>query len=314
MERSPRPCCDLMTMPNSLRSCQRITHAGKVAPHGDRARPPRRDRVEQGRAPHRHDGPSADRERPPARPSCCAARSRSGASRACCRARSSGRSRPVGLAGLGDSAETTEDLLRVGLRRVRGDHHRRRSASRGRTGTSGATAARAASRRPTSARRVDRVIASLGEGDVALFAHGHVLRVLAARWIGLGPEAGRPARARHRARSRCSATSARRAVVKRWNSPVPGAGPAAPRQRHRAGRTGPTMPASLRPLRKHTIARATPSSWIGMATQAWSSLHPASTSTASHTSIQNSRPSSAITSSEVVTTTASIDWRPFVRQ
>jgi probable phosphoglycerate mutase len=29
------------------------------------------------------------------------------------------------------------------------------------------------------------------EGDVALFAHGHVLRVLVARWLGLGPDAGR---------------------------------------------------------------------------------------------------------------------------
>jgi broad specificity phosphatase PhoE len=37
------------------------------------------------------------------------------------------------------------------------------------------------------AARADRVIARAraAEGDVALFAHGHVLRVLAARWIGL---------------------------------------------------------------------------------------------------------------------------------
>jgi probable phosphoglycerate mutase len=41
-------------------------------------------------------------------------------------------------------------------------------------------------------RRVDRVIerARAAGGDVALFAHGHVLRVLAARWIGLPPEGG----------------------------------------------------------------------------------------------------------------------------
>jgi len=28
-------------------------------------------------------------------------------------------------------------------------------------------------------------------GDVALFAHAHVLRVLAARWLGLEPAGGR---------------------------------------------------------------------------------------------------------------------------
>jgi broad specificity phosphatase PhoE len=40
--------------------------------------------------------------------------------------------------------------------------------------------------------RVDRVIARSREvdGDTALFAHGHVLRVLAARWIGLPPSGG----------------------------------------------------------------------------------------------------------------------------
>jgi probable phosphoglycerate mutase len=40
--------------------------------------------------------------------------------------------------------------------------------------------------------RVDRVIARALEagGDVALFAHGHVLRVLAARWLELPPERG----------------------------------------------------------------------------------------------------------------------------
>jgi probable phosphoglycerate mutase len=40
--------------------------------------------------------------------------------------------------------------------------------------------------------RADRVIARVRttEGDVALFAHGHVLRVLAARWIGLPAVSG----------------------------------------------------------------------------------------------------------------------------
>jgi len=41
-------------------------------------------------------------------------------------------------------------------------------------------------------RRADRVIAELvgHERDSAVFAHGHILRVLAARWLGLGPEYG----------------------------------------------------------------------------------------------------------------------------
>ena len=41
-------------------------------------------------------------------------------------------------------------------------------------------------------RRADRVIAVLRSrpGDAVLFAHGHVLRVLAARWVGLSPEGG----------------------------------------------------------------------------------------------------------------------------
>lgn len=40
--------------------------------------------------------------------------------------------------------------------------------------------------------RVDRVITELREavGDVAVFAHGHVLRVLGARWVELPPEDG----------------------------------------------------------------------------------------------------------------------------
>jgi probable phosphoglycerate mutase len=44
------------------------------------------------------------------------------------------------------------------------------------------------------AQRVDRVLDRvrplLAAGDVVLVAHGHVLRVLTARWLGLGPEAG----------------------------------------------------------------------------------------------------------------------------
>jgi broad specificity phosphatase PhoE len=40
--------------------------------------------------------------------------------------------------------------------------------------------------------RADRVIAvaAEGDGDVLLFGHGHMLRVIASRWIGLGVEGG----------------------------------------------------------------------------------------------------------------------------
>jgi probable phosphoglycerate mutase len=41
--------------------------------------------------------------------------------------------------------------------------------------------------------RVERVIAEAraAAGDVALFAHAHVLRILAACWLGLPPSGGR---------------------------------------------------------------------------------------------------------------------------
>lgn len=39
-------------------------------------------------------------------------------------------------------------------------------------------------------RVLDRVRPRLADGDVALVAHGHVLRILTARWLGLDPAAG----------------------------------------------------------------------------------------------------------------------------
>ena len=66
------------------------------------------------------------------------------------------------------------------------------------------------------------MIASLGDGgDVALFAHGHVLRVLAARWIGLGPEGGALLALDTGTLSVLGYERETR-VVRRWNAPVPG--------------------------------------------------------------------------------------------
>jgi probable phosphoglycerate mutase len=41
--------------------------------------------------------------------------------------------------------------------------------------------------------RADRVIARVlrADGDVAVFGHGHMLRVLAARWLDVAPDSGR---------------------------------------------------------------------------------------------------------------------------
>ena len=41
--------------------------------------------------------------------------------------------------------------------------------------------------------RADRVIARIEQagGDVAVFAHGHMLRILTARWLGMAAEGGR---------------------------------------------------------------------------------------------------------------------------
>jgi probable phosphoglycerate mutase len=70
-------------------------------------------------------------------------------------------------------------------------------------------------------RRVDSVIGRVRamEGDVALFAHGHVFRVFAARWIGLPATAGC-----HLVldTATVSVLSYYRGVpaIKRWNAPV----------------------------------------------------------------------------------------------
>ena len=90
------------------------------------------------------------------------------------------------LAGLGESVATTDDLLEwdygeyegittAEIRESRPDWILWRDGCPG-----GETAADVGA-------RVDRVIAEVGglDGPVALFAHGHVLRVLTARWLGL---------------------------------------------------------------------------------------------------------------------------------
>ena len=98
----------------------------------------------------------------------------------------------AGLAGLAEQAEPSDDLMEWDY----GDYEGRRTVDirKERPGWSlwddgvpnGETA-------EDVGRRVDRVIAGVrqAEGDAALVSHGHLLRVLAARWVGLPPTDGR---------------------------------------------------------------------------------------------------------------------------
>lgn len=96
------------------------------------------------------------------------------------------------LAGLGDRAEVVRDLMEWNYGEYEGltskQIHLRAPAwvlfENGCPGGESPEAIR---------ERVDRVIARVRsvDGNVALFAHGHVFRVFVARWIGLPASAGR---------------------------------------------------------------------------------------------------------------------------
>ena len=96
------------------------------------------------------------------------------------------------LAGYGDGAEPWDDLVEwdygdyegITTEQVQADHPGWIIWNDG--VPNGETAAEVG-------RRADRVISALADtdGHVALFGHGHMLRILAARWLGLAPENGR---------------------------------------------------------------------------------------------------------------------------
>jgi broad specificity phosphatase PhoE len=128
------------------------------------------------------------------------------------------------LAGLGDSAQTSEDLLEWDYGEYEGIttpeiRERRPDWYLWRDGCPGGE-------RPEDVgRRADRVIAEVGDADadVALFAHGHILRVVAARWLGLGPEGG-ALLALSTATISVLGYERETRVIRRWNAPLPGAG------------------------------------------------------------------------------------------
>ena len=133
------------------------------------------------------------------------------------------------LAGLRDEAELTDDLREWNYGEYEGIttaeiHRERPDWYLWRDGCPGGETAQEVGD------RVDRVIASVGEldADVALFAHGHLLRVLAARWIGLGPESGALLKLGTGTLSALGYERRTRALTL-WNSPVAGASDTAPR-------------------------------------------------------------------------------------
>jgi len=72
------------------------------------------------------------------------------------------------------------------------------------------------------AARADRVVAKLlgVEGDVLVFSHGHFLRVLTARWLGLGAAEGRLFALDSGTLSTLGFEREQR-VIRSWNVPVP---------------------------------------------------------------------------------------------
>jgi broad specificity phosphatase PhoE len=95
------------------------------------------------------------------------------------------------LAGLGDAAELRDELLEWDYGEYEGISTPEIRESRPgwwlwRDGCPGGESA------ADVGSRVDPLVENLRvlDGDAALFAHGHVLRVVTARWLGLGPEAG----------------------------------------------------------------------------------------------------------------------------
>jgi broad specificity phosphatase PhoE len=129
-------------------------------------------------------------------------------------------------AGLGDQAELTDDLYEwdygeyegittAEIRKQRpGWNLWRDGCPRGETAAD-------------VGRRADRVLGSLAglDGDVAVFAHGHVLRVLTARWLALAPQAGALFKLDTGTLSALGYERETR-VITRWNVPVPGPAPA----------------------------------------------------------------------------------------
>jgi broad specificity phosphatase PhoE len=135
------------------------------------------------------------------------------------------------LAGLDAAAETTDALLEWDYGEYEGITTKEIRESRPgwflwRDGSPGGeTAAEVGARVDPLVERFMQV-----EGDVAVFSHGHLLRVLCARWLGLEPEAGALFTLGTGTLSILGFERETR-VIRQWNAPVaaaPSASPASP--------------------------------------------------------------------------------------
>jgi probable phosphoglycerate mutase len=126
------------------------------------------------------------------------------------------------LAGLGDAAETTDALREwdygdyegITTKQIR---ERRPGWFLWRDGCPNGESA------PDVGARVDPLVDELArlDGDVALFSHGHLLRVLTARWLELPPQSGALFALGTGTLSILGFEREVR-VIRRWNAPVTG--------------------------------------------------------------------------------------------
>jgi probable phosphoglycerate mutase len=98
------------------------------------------------------------------------------------------------LAGFGDTAQLEPNLMEWDYGKYEGlstsDIHRQRPDwSLFRDGVPGGETIQQVAVRAQAV--IDRALAAEGDGDVALFAHGHILRILAACWVEMEPAAAR---------------------------------------------------------------------------------------------------------------------------
>ena len=123
------------------------------------------------------------------------------------------------LVGLGDRVQTTKDLMEWDYGAYDGltTAEIREARPRWTIWLDGAPGGETAA---NVGLRVDRVVEEVRdiEGDVVVFGHGHSLRVLTARWLGLAPTEGRlfaldPATVSELGFERETP------VIKRWNDP-----------------------------------------------------------------------------------------------